>query len=314
MNIPSKRKVGAVGFTLIELLIVIGIIILLLGIVIVWVQSSKDKAVDVATKKTLSEIALQAESQEIASGATGYQNAFTAINAPVLLQDLATKLGIGGGEYEYAVSDSSYAIVFPLKKGGYYCVDSFSSTAGREVTGLFPLSGEKNCSTATRAPSDGNPIGEAPQITLHEDVNNQDSNALCGAAGGGYSYPYFLPEYAPSEAFVSYEDCVVPLEASASSIDDADTYDVYDYEDGLAVGDEVRTFGANVQYVAGNGQSYSSYSWSPSANQYYIYYGQQRVCKNYYTPVTYTVTDSDGNTASATRKLLYCDYSGYPID
>jgi type II secretory pathway pseudopilin PulG len=145
-----KRVLGFSGFSLVEVLVVIGIIVLLLGVITVSVRASKANAADAETKKTLSEIALKAEEQDIAPGVIDYSTAFTAIDAPSAIVDLASKLKLTEGDYQYVSEHDSYAIVFPLKKGDYYCVDSKSHATGKVVTGLFAETGPKNCDTATR--------------------------------------------------------------------------------------------------------------------------------------------------------------------
>jgi Tfp pilus assembly protein PilE len=145
-----KRALASSGFSLVEVLVVIGIIVLLLVVVIVSVRVSKANAADAETKKTLSEIALKAEEQDIAPGVIDYTTAFTAIDASSTIMDLASKLKLTEGDYQYTSEQDSYAIVFPLKKGDYYCVDSKNHATGKVVDGLFAETGPKNCDTATR--------------------------------------------------------------------------------------------------------------------------------------------------------------------
>lgn len=143
------------GFTLVELAIVLGIIGLILGVVMASINASKNKALDAETKKTLSELALKAEGTEIAPGVMDYQSAFNSINSSSVLSELAAKRQVNSGEYETYIVTNEYALVFPLKKGGYYCVDSKSHATGREVTGLFETSTPKSCDTATRIAGGG---------------------------------------------------------------------------------------------------------------------------------------------------------------
>ncbi len=155
------------GFTLIELLISIGIIALLLAVVLVSIRSSKEKAVDAETKKVVAEIALKAEGQEIAPGVVDYQAAFTAVGATSALSTLAAKYGVPSGAalgaYDYSVTATDYAILFPLKKGGYYCVDSYGNATAKEVAGQFQTTGAKTCATATRTTA---PTNNLPVLTL----------------------------------------------------------------------------------------------------------------------------------------------------
>jgi prepilin-type N-terminal cleavage/methylation domain-containing protein len=150
MNISKKDNRFSQGFTLIEILVVIAIIVLIAGVTLASIKASKDKAADVDTRKTLSELALKAEGQEIAPGVIDYSKAFTAIAAPAAITELATKLKLTATDYQYVSTPTSYAIVFPLKKGGYYCVDSVSRATGKEVTGLLATTGPQDCTNANR--------------------------------------------------------------------------------------------------------------------------------------------------------------------
>lgn len=158
------------GFTIVEIIVVIGILVLIMGVILVSISSSKKKASDAEAMRTLSDLALRMEEQEIAPGVVDYSLAFTTVNGSSVLEQLATKLGISSGEYEYQALAKSYAIVFPLKKGGFYCIDSLSQATGREVTGLFAVNpgddprnpGSKDCSMATRA----SVVGSIPTIVL----------------------------------------------------------------------------------------------------------------------------------------------------
>lgn len=155
------------GFTLVELIISIGIIALLLAIVLASVKSSKNKSADAETKKVVAEIALKAEGQEIAPGVTNYQAAFTAVGATTALTQLAAKYSVPSGAalgaYDYSVTATDYAILFPLKKGGYYCVDSYGQATAKEVVGQFQTTGAKTCATATRTTP---PTNTMPVLTL----------------------------------------------------------------------------------------------------------------------------------------------------
>lgn len=148
MNTKHKNRLLSRGFTVVELLIAIGIIALILGVVVASVSSSKDKAADVEVKQTLSEVMLKAEGQEIAPGVVDYQSAFTAVGGQDVVNALAAKFGLAPDQYDYSVAQDGYAIVFPLKNGKYYCIDSTNTTT--EVTGLLNIDGPRTCANATR--------------------------------------------------------------------------------------------------------------------------------------------------------------------
>lgn len=155
------------GFSLIELLITIAIIAVLLAVVLASIKSSKNKAADAETRKVVAEIALKAEGQEIAPGVVNYQAAFTAVGATTALTQLAAKYSVPSGAalgaYDYSVTATDYAILFPLKKGGYYCVDSYGQATAKEVPGQFQTTGAKTCATATRTTP---PTNNVPVLTL----------------------------------------------------------------------------------------------------------------------------------------------------
>lgn len=135
---------------MVEVLVVIAIIALIIGVTIAAVQSSKNKALDADTRKSISEVAFKAEAEEISPGVIDYNAAFTASGALNAITNLATRLKITNSDYQYSSTSTSYVIAFPLKKGGYYCVDSVSHAAGSDVVGLIESTGPQDCSNATR--------------------------------------------------------------------------------------------------------------------------------------------------------------------
>ncbi len=181
------------GFTLVEIGVVVALFALILGVVLASVSSSRKKAVDAETKKTLSEMALQMEAKEIAPGVIDYAAAFEAINGSSVLAELAAKYNIGSGEYEYQVLAKSYAIVFPLKQGGYYCIDSAGRATGREVIGLFYIDPNgldyvKDCNAATRTAASGDIptitiFGENPADYIIEDDCKGNTNVIYNEPG-----------------------------------------------------------------------------------------------------------------------------------
>lgn len=197
------------GFTLTEVLVVVGIIVLLLSVVLVSIRASKNKAADAEIKKTIAEIAVKAESKEIAPGVMDYQSAFTSTGVTSALTQLAAKnavnQGAGLGSFDYSVSATSYAILFPLKKGGYYCVDSYGNATAKEVTGQFQTTGAKTCATATRTTP---PTNNVPVLTLNAPTVVGDGVYSGFFTHNGASVFGILPEYwtEPSYTATDVED------------------------------------------------------------------------------------------------------------
>ncbi len=165
---------------MVELLIVIGISGLISGGVFVAVKASKEKGADAETRTVISDISVKVEEQEIAPGVVDYEKSFTTTEATSRLVELASKYKVSSENYEYSVSKDSYAIVFPLKRGGYYCIDSADKATGRQVVGLFETSGPKNCDNATRivqpdeACVPGNPCDPSPPICENGEIWDGD--------------------------------------------------------------------------------------------------------------------------------------------
>jgi prepilin-type N-terminal cleavage/methylation domain-containing protein len=159
-----KNKNKSSGFTLVELVVVLAIIGLILGVVLASIKTSKAKADDEETRRVISEMALKAEEQEVAPGVVNYPQAFLTINAEATMTALATKLKIAADDYQYVFSPREYAIVFPLKRGGYYCIDSAGKATGKEVVGLFVDGGPYNCDNSTRIVARPDGWGEGQAI------------------------------------------------------------------------------------------------------------------------------------------------------
>ena len=143
------------GFTVIELLIVLGVIALLLAVVIASLTSAKDKAADAQVKHVLSDITVKVEEHEIAPGAIDYERAFTITQTEDVVKGLALELRVPDGMYDYIVTGNEYVIVFPLRSGKYWCVDSRRAIG--EVGGRLIDDG-RSCADATRTTSGGTTI------------------------------------------------------------------------------------------------------------------------------------------------------------
>lgn len=188
MDKGNKNSKLINGFTIIEIVIVIGIMAIIFGIVLASISASKNKSTDLEIKKVLSEFALKMESQEIAPGVVDYTASYKAIGGASTFKELVSKYNFLDGNYDIQVLPKSYAFVFKLKKGGYYCIDSASRATGREVAGLFqenPRNPDypKDCNSATRAPV----FGSIPEIAL---IGSDASYSMSDDCRGNISVRY----------------------------------------------------------------------------------------------------------------------------
>jgi prepilin-type N-terminal cleavage/methylation domain-containing protein len=325
MNTSSGFR-GSRGFTLAEVLVAVAIVALIAGVTIASVRSSRNKAVDAETRKTLSEIALRAEAQEIAPGVVDYGKAFTASSAPAAITELATKLQLAPTDYQYVSTPTSYAIVFPLKKGGYYCVDSAGKATGKEVAGLFAATGPQNCETATRIVvrpdgwGDGSG-GQPPVIAFvggdfYDPAPDARDAGLCSPDGCVTTYDETDPEmdeYAIATllGLPTHTDPLVTqyqinsrfsfptFGFSATDPQDGDMTEYLEW-------DEVPTFRASNQSTLAEAQAILSYVNSLNGTTYSI--GMETFgCNSSFVMYEMQVTDQEGNTGRKNFPVYACE-------
>jgi prepilin-type N-terminal cleavage/methylation domain-containing protein len=109
------------GFTLIELLVVIAIIGILASVILVSVNSARNKGNDAAVKSNLDGIRTQAEIYYDNQSPTSY--AGLCMSSPVS-QAVQSAGSAGGGAGVCNDSATAWAAQAPLRAGGYWCVDS----------------------------------------------------------------------------------------------------------------------------------------------------------------------------------------------
>jgi prepilin-type N-terminal cleavage/methylation domain-containing protein len=162
------------GFTLLELLVVIAIIGLLAALVLSILNVHRAKADDSRRKSSL--VNIQTEIANTTNvGTTSYAGIFSGTPVSEKVQSLVQSTNIDPTTYDAEANADSYAIVFPLRTGGYWCVDSEGRS--RQVVGFVETSGPKLCDNATRVPG-GTSVGAAPVITLNGD--NPDATSFSG--------------------------------------------------------------------------------------------------------------------------------------
>lgn len=132
------------GFTLVEILVVISIVALLFYVMLASINSSKDKADNAEVKNTLANLQLKVSQYDPVAGTTPFVQAFEDYSIPQKMIDLSKKLNISTAEFEYAITKTQYAAIFPLRKREkYYCVDSNNNS--KEVSGKLDTSTSINC-------------------------------------------------------------------------------------------------------------------------------------------------------------------------
>jgi len=130
-----KKK--AKGFTLIELLVVIAIIGILSSIVLVSVNTARNKAKDAAVKSNLANLRVAAELfYDTVGEGGGTYTAFCA-NTRYTTAAAAIQLQNGGTAPICNVTAQTYCISSVLVTGGASCVDSTGKTGTAGCAALF---------------------------------------------------------------------------------------------------------------------------------------------------------------------------------
>jgi prepilin-type N-terminal cleavage/methylation domain-containing protein len=140
------KKINQDGFSLIELLIVVSIISFLASTFFPTLNEAQSKGEDarrIASLRTLQTMI----ADQTNLGATGYESIFTSGEAYDRVQKLLTDTKLTLDDVTLRADDESYAIVFPLKRGGYWCVDAIGVSQYVNATITVP-SGPYSCALA----------------------------------------------------------------------------------------------------------------------------------------------------------------------
>lgn len=121
------------GFTLLELIVVIAIIATLATIVVLQIDSPKNKTADAAVKAQMKEIAAQAQAYAIDNNGN-FLNMCTVDSIISAALNQITKNSTGPAKCETDLGGQNWAVSADLKGGGKWCLDSFGFMGDGEAS------------------------------------------------------------------------------------------------------------------------------------------------------------------------------------
>lgn len=191
----TKKRLFFRGFTLIELLIACSIIIILAGIVLISVRSSREKAQDAKIKETLNSFRIAAAAQHSDFGS---YNTICTMGKPSevvsgLVNDIQPTKSV-----ECVSDDRNYMIAFPLKHAsGYWCVDADGASVA--ISDVEMAKSAKRCDGLSYSGNENPPAGGGggeepttppPSLTVSAGPDQiitlpTNSVTISGSANGG---------------------------------------------------------------------------------------------------------------------------------
>ncbi len=134
------------GFTLIELLIVISIISFLASTFFPTLNEARAKGEDARRIASLKNLQTQIADQTNI-GQIPYTSIFTTGDVAQRLQTLLSQTNVDQTNIDAKADAETYALVFPLKAGGYWCVDA-EGVSKRTTARITAVTGPYSCALA----------------------------------------------------------------------------------------------------------------------------------------------------------------------
>ena len=155
-TVSSMTTRSRAGFTVVELLIAVSILVVVIAIIVLSVNKSRDKAADARTQETLATIRTVAADEKL-EAADGYAGVCSSEKVREAMYTLAAQLGTI--DYACVSSSGEFVVAFPLKaEEGYWCVDA--EGASGKVSGLPTVAAPHTCEHVAPSDGSGGPVGD----------------------------------------------------------------------------------------------------------------------------------------------------------
>ncbi len=273
------------GFSLIELLVVIAVLMILIAVIFLALNRSRAKAEDSRTLQTLGGFKTTATEEYATSGS--FTSVCTSSGAGSMIETLADQKNLDATDYTCAASQSEFTAIFPLKaEKGYWCVDGTGS-AGKVESLQLPLDGPYRCSHVS-----GQSGNTSPTLTLNNSVN-------CTSGPASVYAPWQLCVLPPGMAG-NYPPGTTTISSGGSNYFGFESPGItaLDAEDG-DISDRISRHYAMTE--PGRFLNFSAQLASA------LSFGLFTPCTDNRIEITYSITDSDGNSVSSIpRWVIFC--------